>query len=177
MDPTQVMRDADGTMRCRQCGFTYDLTEVQVAEQANAGMEAVREAVASTPKERRAVRPEPSVWSVNAYTAHLVDAAGVIMWRVRAIAEQNRPTLPYHDQDEAVEQGREDEIPAEDSVEQLEPIVSEFQRYVVDLPEGAWDRIGVHARAGEVRLSEIAHDMPHELLHHARDIRREGRVR
>jgi hypothetical protein len=174
MDPQQVIRGSDGIMRCRECGFAYNLERGEVANRSASGFSAVQAAVLATPDERRSVRPAPAIWSVNAYTSHLADAAAIINLRVRAIAETDRPELPYHDQDKAVAEGHADEIAATDSLQRLEESVQAFQWYLTALPAPAWERIGIHSRAGEVRLADIAHDMPHELEHHARDIRRIG---
>ncbi|HLJ69050.1 MAG TPA: DinB family protein [Chloroflexota bacterium] len=174
MDPTQVVRDDDGVMRCRDCGFRYELDPAAIGQQTATGLEAAVAALAGVPDSIRALRPAPRVWSVNAYASHLADAAGVIHQRVVAIAEQERPYLPYHDQDEAVATGDADLAPASESTERLRRNVEAFQTYTAAIPPSAWDRVGVHQRAGEVRLRDIAQDMPHELHHHARDIRTVG---
>jgi hypothetical protein len=174
MDPTQVIRDENGVMRCRECGFSYNLAPEEIASRSGSGLAAVQEALATVPTAKRALRPSPQVWSVNAYAAHLADAAVVITERVRAITEQDRPPLPYHDQDQAVEEGHADEQPADASLIRLEGSVAGFRTLTARLAPEAWDRVGVHARAGDVTLREVAHDMPHELEHHAMDIRRVG---
>lgn len=174
MDPSQVSRDHTGTLRCCGCGFSYTLTPGEIIDRSRGGLDAVRAAVAGVPEAYRHLRPSPEVWSVNAYAAHLADAARVITDRVRAIAEEDRPLLPYHDQDRAVEDGHADEQAAEVSLLRLEDAVAAFRRVVMLLVPDQWDRVGVHERAGEVSLREIAHDLPHELEHHAMDIRRVG---
>jgi len=174
MDPSQVSRDESGVMRCRECGFGYNLAPGEIAERSRSGVGAVRAAIAGVPEASRHRRPSPGVWSVNAYVAHLADAAGVIRDRVRAIMELDRPALPYHDQDRAVEEGNADEQSADVSLRRLEDAVAGFQRLIMPLAPEQWDRVGVHERAGEVTLREIAHDIPHELEHHAMDIRRVG---
>jgi hypothetical protein len=171
MDPEQVVRTDDGAMRCRQCGFTYELPPEDLLEQVAVGMAEVRSAVASVPEKRRDARPSPEVWSVNAYVAHLADAAAVITERVRRIATEDNPSLAYHQQDDAADEGRYDEQPADRLLERLGGTVEEFVDYTRSLPPSAWSRTGVHALAGPVTLSEIAHDMAHELRHHAEDIR------
>jgi DinB superfamily len=152
MDPTQVIRQPDGTMQCRECGFRYTLTSEEVAIRAGRALAAVRAAVASIPEQDRNRRPAPRVWSVNAYTAHLADAIDVIYARIQSIAELDRPLLAWHDQDQAVEDGHQNEKPVADSLEQLEVTVPTCQAYVRTLPYAAWARVGVHSRAGEVRL-------------------------
>lgn len=178
MDPAQVVRDENGMMRCRECGFTYGRSREEVVELTGQGLEAVRTALASTDSARRHLRPDPLVWSVNAYVAHLSDAAALIDERVHQIAEHDHPLLAWHDQDEAVERGRQDTQPADASLSRLEHTVARFLSYLTDLAPEAWKRSGVHSRAGAVRLAEVAQDMPHELQHHANDIQKvDERVR
>ncbi len=170
MDPAQVVRDENGMMRCRECGFTYGRSREEVVELTEHGLEAVRTALAGADSTRRHLRPDPLVWSVNAYVAHLADAAALIDGRIHQIAEHEHPELAWHDQDAAVERGRQDEQAAGESLSRLEHTVARFLRYLTDLPPEAWKRSGVHSRAGAVRLAEVAQDMPHELQHHANDI-------
>jgi hypothetical protein len=176
MDPNQVERDPRGVMRCRQCGFAYNLQPGEVAAETESGLLAVEAAVAGTPPHTWSSRPEPTVWSVNAYAAHLDQAATVITSRVVAIASQDHPFLPYWEQDEAIESIDGDAISAEQSIARLRPTVERFVSAIRQLPAEAWDRVGRHERAGDVRLTEIAHDMPHELHHHAQDIRTVGQA-
>src|SRR5207302_511617 len=80
-----------------------DLDPAGVASESEKGLLAVQREVAQVPDDLRSRRPEPSVWSVNAYAAHLDQAAGVISGRVVAIASEDRPLLQNHDQDAGVE--------------------------------------------------------------------------
>ncbi|HEX6506967.1 MAG TPA: DinB family protein [Chloroflexota bacterium] len=177
MDPTQVIRGDDGIFRCRQCGFSYDLDRVETAQRAADDFETFRTVVLESPEEIRGWRPAPEIWSINAYTAHMAEAANIIYERVRNIAEQDRPVLEYYDEQEAVERGHYDDRPAVESLEPLRESVEAFRRCLESLAPDDWDRVGIHSRAGEVRLSEIAQDMPHELEHHAEDITRIARER
>jgi hypothetical protein len=174
MDPAQVIRDDHGVMTCRVCGFRYSLTPNEIIDRSESGVTAARNAVAGVPEAYRRLRPAPTVWSVNAYAAHLADAASVITDRVHAIVDQDRPSLPYHDQDQAVNEGHADEHEADASLLRLEETVAAFRTLIMRLTPEQWDRVGVHERAGEVSLREIAHDLPHELEHHAMDMRRIG---
>jgi hypothetical protein len=174
MDPRQVVRDSDGAMHCPECGFRYDLDPQEVVAQSRSGLQEVDEALRTVPEAYRRVRPSPDVWSVNAYVSHLTDTVDVISWRVRAISQEERPHLPNHDQDQAVEDSHADERPADRSLEQLTHGVDAFCRLIEGYDPATWQRVGVHSRAGEVRLADAAQDMPHELHHHARDIRQVG---
>lgn len=174
MDTQQVVRDDTGTMRCRECGFPYALSPLEVADRADRALVTVREAVAAVPMKMRGRRPAPAVWSVNAYVAHLAEAAAVIAGRLQAIIVHDRPPLASYDQDQTARAGRFDERPADDSLIALRRTVSACTAEIRGLAPRSWERIGLHAEAGEVRLSDIAHDLAHELEHHATDIRRVG---
>ncbi len=172
MDTQQVQRDAAGTLRCRECGFAYALTPDQVADRTESGLAAVQAAVRGAPEDQRARRPAPAVWSVNAYTAHLADAMRMMQGRIQLIAARDRPALASHDQDQAVADGCFDARAAPAARADLTRTAQAIAACVRALPPDAWDRVGLHSEAGEVRLSDIAHDVPHELEHHAGDIRR-----
>lgn len=172
MDPSQVSRDADGIFRCRECGFRYALDRLEVARTCGAAVVEVRAAAEAIPTATRARRPSPSVWSPNAYCAHLGDAAELIEQRVRRIATENRPLLSGYDQGAAAEAGRFDEVDMDVSLARLDAAVTRFVDILTSLSETDWSRLGVHEEAGELRLGDIAQDMPHELTHHAGDLRR-----
>ncbi len=167
MDPNQVIRDEAGVMKCRECGFAYNLTPHEINSRATDGLAAVRAALAAVPVEHRFLRPSPDV-------AHLADASRVIIWRVKTIAEQEDPPLPNHDQDRAVEDSHADNRLSSESMEELARAVEEFRQYTDHMPAEAWGRTGIHSVAGRVKLADIAHDMGHELEHHAADIRQVG---
>jgi hypothetical protein len=174
MDPTQVRRAADGVMVCTQCGFRYDHTRTEIADLSESGLERVREALQATPIAVRGDRLAPDVWSVNAYLGHLNQAAAVIRDRVQRMATEDRPTLIWWDESESVIKDRLDERDADESLSALEPRVRTFVALLRSLPDDAWTRPGHHSTAGEVQLGEVAHDMAHELGHHADDVRAIG---
>ncbi len=61
MDPAQVVRDENGMMRCRECGFTYGRSREEVVDLTGQELEAVSKALAGTESTRRHLRPDPSV--------------------------------------------------------------------------------------------------------------------
>ena len=174
MDPTQVLRGDDGVFTCRECGFRYALSGAEIARVCATTVVEVRAAALAVPESLRARRTAPEVWSPNAYCAHLADASELIEGRARRIVSEDRPLLRGYDQDEAAVRGRYDEVSMDTSLPRIEAAVARFVSLVESLPEAAWQRVGMHEEAGELRLRELAHDMPHELTHHAGDLRRIG---
>jgi hypothetical protein len=174
MDPNQVIRDSDGAFRCRECGFRYSLSGPGIVRVCTDGVRGFRAAALAIPVELRGRRTAPAVWSPNAYCAHMADAAELIEGRVRRIATEDGPFLAAYDQDAAAEKGRFDEQPIEPSLQRIDSAVSRFIDVLSNLDGGGWARSGNHEEAGAIRLVDIAHDMPHELTHHAGDLARIG---
>jgi hypothetical protein len=174
MDPRQVLRGSDGTFRCRECGFRYALSGAEIIQTCTGASGEVRDSALAVPERLRARRIAPAVWSPNAYCAHLADASELIEGRVRRIATEDRPFLQGYDQDGAAERGHFDDVPVEPSLQRIDEAVGRFVELIAALPEHAWQRVGVHEEAGDILFRDIAHDMPHELVHHAGDLRRLG---
>jgi hypothetical protein len=174
VDPRQVVLEDDGTFRCRECGFRYALTGPELIGAVGSTLGQLREAALAIPVELRRQRTAPEVWSPNAYCAHLADATELIEGRVRRIATEDRPFLRGYDQDAAAEAGRFDEVAMKPSLDRVDAAVAGFLSVIEGLPASGWDRQGVHEEAGPIRLRDIAHDMPHELIHHTGDLRRIG---
>jgi hypothetical protein len=175
MDITQVFRESDGTFRCRNCGFRYALSGAEIVTTCTIAVVDVRSSALAVAAPLRARRIAPDVWSPNAYCAHLADASELIEGRVRRIATKERPFLPGYDQDAAAVRGHFDDLPVEPSLQRIDDAVERFIKVIAALPEDGWQRVGVHEEAGDILLRDIAHDMPHELIHHAGDLRRLGR--
>lgn len=175
MDPRQVHRGSDGIFRCRECGFRYALSGAEIIQTCTGASGKVRDSALALPERLRARRLEPAVWSPNAYCAHLAEASEVIEGRLRRIATEDRPFLRSYDQDAAAERGHFDDVPVEPSLRRIDDAVGRFVELIAALPEPAWQRVGVHEEAGDILFRDIAHDMPHELVHHAGDLRRLGR--
>jgi hypothetical protein len=174
MDPRQVLRECDGTFRCRECGFRYALSGTEIIQTCTSASGEVRDSALAVPERLRARRIAPAVWSPNAYCAHLAEDTELIEDRMRRVATEDRPWLHAYDQDTAAERGKFDDVPVEGSLQRIDGAVGRFVALIAGLPEEAWQRVGVHEEAGEVLLRDIAHDMPHELVHHAGDLRRLG---
>jgi DinB family protein len=174
VDPSQVIRDSNGAFRCRECGFRYALSAGEMVDVCTDTVVRFRQAALAIPTELRGRRTAPAVWSPNAYCAHMADAAELIESRVRRMATEERPFLAGYDQDQAAELGRFDERPVEPSLRRVDRAVAHFVALVSSLPGDGWQRIGAHEEAGDVKLRDIAHDMPHELTHHTADLQRIG---
>jgi len=174
VDPRQVVRQSDGTFQCRECGFRYALSGPEMVAVVREAVGQVREAALAIPVEVRGQRTAPQVWSPNAYCAHLADATELIEGRVRRIATEDRPFLRGYDQDAAALAGRFDEVPVEPSLDRVDAAAARFVEVIEALPAAGWELEGVHEEAGAIRLRDIAHDMPHELIHHTGDLRRIG---
>jgi len=108
----------------------------------------------------------PGRWSVGEVLAHLVDSELVWAFRLRMVLGQERPSLAGYDQDAWAERLSYAEIDPSTSLSRFE-IARSWNLALLDrLPDGAFDRVGVHAERGEESVRHMirlyaGHDLVH----------------
>ena len=119
--------------------------------------------VAALPIEAHDWRPAPDAWSARMLAAHLAGAEGPFLGRMRTIAAEDNPFLPYFGP----------AVARPDASGTLPELLSRYAearealvRLLVDLPAAAWVRPAVHERMGATNLALQAqniadHDAEH----------------
>jgi uncharacterized damage-inducible protein DinB len=160
---------------CRSCDVAYSSVDVAAAV---AGIRSVPDAVASRvaalpgPALRR--RPEPGVWSVLEYAAHVRDVYATFLIRLHRARTEDHPTLDPMFGDLRAERLRYNDLAADAVLHELALAASGFCEEVADTADDEWER-RVRRLPGEDRtaLWLVRHAM-HEGVHHVRDIERIG---
>jgi uncharacterized damage-inducible protein DinB len=137
-----------------------------IIEQYAAGAERLRASVAGLSREQLTAFPIPGTWSIAQIVVHVWDSDAAATHRMKRIAAEETPliiaydetafarTLAYHDMD----LGRVCtlfELNREHTAEMLRR-----------LPDGAFERKGVHNQRGAVTLAEIVGMYVWHLEHH-----------
>ncbi|MCC6132552.1 MAG: DinB family protein [Acidobacteria bacterium] len=94
-------------------------------------------------------KPAPGKWSIKEIVAHLTDGEVVLGFRYRFVAAHDRPAVPGYDQDAFVERLGVDAARTKELVEDFERLRKANLNLLKRLPEGAFDRVGVHAERGD----------------------------
>jgi hypothetical protein len=158
---------------CPSCALGYASLDVAAAV---AGIRAVPQDVAARvgavpePAVRR--RPEPAVWSVLEYAAHVRDVYATFLVRLHRARTEDHPTLDPMFGDLRAERLRYDELPVDAVLHELALAAAGFCAEVADTADHEWGR-PVRRLPGEDRtaLWLVRHAM-HEGVHHVRDIER-----
>jgi uncharacterized damage-inducible protein DinB len=158
---------------CASCDLAY--LDVDVAA-AVAGIRSVPDAVASAvaalPGAALRRRPEPGVWSVLEYTAHLRDVYATFLIRLHRARAEDHPTLDPMFGDLRAQRLRYNDLPLDAVLAELVFAAQGFCDEVADTADDEWGR-HVRRLPGEDRtaLWLVRHAM-HEGVHHVRDIER-----
>ena len=158
---------------CTSCDVMYEALDVAAAV---AGIRSVPDAVASRvaalPVAALRRRPEPGVWSVLEYAAHLRDVYATFLIRLHRARTEDHPTLDPMFGDLRAQRLRYNDLSPDAVLQELALAAQGFCEEVADTADDEWPR-PVRRLPGEDRtaLWLVRHAM-HEGVHHVRDIDR-----
>jgi uncharacterized damage-inducible protein DinB len=160
---------------CPSCDLAYSAYDLASAV---AGIRAVPDAVASRvtalPASALRQRPEPGVWSVLEYAAHVRDLYATFLIRLHRTRTEDHPTLDPMFGDLRAQRLRYNDLPVDAVLRELALAAAGFCDEVADTADDEWGR-QLRRLPGENRtaLWLVRHAM-HEGVHHVRDIERIG---
>lgn len=170
--PVVEIDDKDWTwtieQRCPDCGF--DPASVDVADLPDL----VRRAtdpwaqVVARPTARR--RPSPATWSPIEYAAHVRDVCAVMASRVDLMLDQDAPTLPNWDQDEAAVLGRYERTDPRIVIRELLAARDRLNASFERVQDDEWSRTGLRSNGSEFSVRTLGRYAVHDLIHHLHDV-------
>jgi DinB superfamily len=170
-----ICDDVNVTTQCRECGFTYDLTQAYaVPVEIRRHVTEVVAILRSDDIDVRS-RRHSSVWSPLEYGCHLRDMLLVQRERVFAARRIERPDCAPMGRDQRVEHDGYAHQEPEDVARQLADAAQLFGNVLARLGEDDWDRTVIYhyPETHERSLRWLAMHTLHEACHHLVDIRRQ----
>jgi hypothetical protein len=110
--------------------------------------------------------PAPGKWSIKQIIAHLADGEVILGSRYRFAAAHDRPPIAGYDQDLFVERLGVENTTTEELLADYELARAVNLGLLQRLPDGAFERVGIHAERGEESIAMMVtmyagHDRVH----------------
>jgi hypothetical protein len=118
----------------------------------------LRQAVDGLSQEDLTARPGPGDWSILELVIHLADSDAISIDRMKRILTEDEPPLLYANETEYVRRLHSHEQSLEDALVLFEVGRRQFARVLRALPDGAFERRGIHNRRGAVTVGGLVED-------------------
>jgi len=115
--------------------------------------------------------PEPGKWSIRQIVAHLSDSEMAAAMRLRRIIAEENPKLEAWDQDAWANNLDYARRKPSQSLETFRRIRAENYELLKELPEAAFDRVGVHSERGPLTLKKLTQLVAEHAENHAAQLR------
>lgn len=124
-------------------------------ERFRGGPELVANTIAGAADAELDFAPEPGKWSMRQIVAHLADTELVTAARFRRMIAEDRPRFEEFDQDAWATSLDYAKRQPSQSIETLTLIRGDSYALLKDVPEAAFERIGIHPRRGEMSVLQV----------------------
>lgn len=115
--------------------------------------------------------PEAGKWSIRQIVAHVADAEIVGAMRLRRIIAEENPKLEAYDQDAWAKNLDYARRKPSQSLETFRRIRAENYELLKDLPEAAFERVGLHTERGPLTLKKLTQLIAEHAESHAAQLR------
>jgi hypothetical protein len=143
----------------------------QALETFRRGPAVLEEALLGAREDEITFVPAPGKWSLRQLVRHVADTEIVVGMRLRQIIAEDQPTLiPFNQEAWAARLGYEN-ADVFDSLSRFRSLRDDTARVLDALPEGEFDRVGVHPERGAKSLLEWVTLFGRHVETHAAQIR------
>jgi hypothetical protein len=141
----------------------FDRKRIDVYEK---GGEKLRRAYEGLTSEQLQAVPPDGSWTLQKIAVHLLDADLIGSDRMKRIASMPIPLLVGFDETAFANLPGSELLSAQDSIELFHRNRSMTAILLRHLPDGAFERFGIHTEGGKVTLAEMLENYIHHLEHH-----------
>ena len=114
--------------------------------------------------------PAPGKWSIRQIMAHLADGELVGAHRLRLVIAEDNPTLTAFDQDAWTRNLDYSRRKPTQSLDTFRRLRAENYELLKDLPESAFERVGMHTENGPMTLRRLLEGYAGHAESHARQL-------
>jgi hypothetical protein len=152
--------------------MTFDMSEVaDLLERYRRGAEMVAVSITGAAGSEVDYAPQPGQWTIRQIVAHLADAEIVGTMRLRQVIAEENPPLQAFDQAAWANNLDYSRRKPSQSLETFRRIRSENYELLKELPETAFERVGIHSERGPLTLKQLLHGYAEHAENHAAQLR------
>lgn len=149
----------------------YPINLTQTAALLQATPQTLRSELSPLPPEVMSWKPTPKQWCINEIIGHLIETdERAFAGRIRIIISQDRPTLKDGDADAIIAQRGDAQKDSFDLIAELEALREDHAKLVLSLIPEQLACVGVHPRAGELRVIDFVEEWPYHDRAHLKQI-------
>lgn len=142
------------------------MTHSELIDAYSMGANDLAHAIAGLSSEQLKTRPIPGQWSTQEVVCHLADTEALFAERMKRVLAEERPPLLYADPDSWVARLAYHDRDATEEIELIKATRQQMARILrLQSPE-AWQRVGLHNKAGEQTLEQLVRKAVDHLAHH-----------
>jgi uncharacterized damage-inducible protein DinB len=130
------------------------------------GPDSLTQAIAGLTPDQLRARPIPGKWSTLEVLCHLADTEQLFAERMKRVIAEDRPPLLYADPDRWVANLAYHDRDAAEEVAFIRATRQQMSRVLRTQPPEAWQRVGLHNKAGEQTLEQLLRKAIDHLAHH-----------
>ncbi len=116
-------------------------------------------------------RPSDDRWSALEYACHVRDVFGLYDERLIMMLEQDDPSYPNWDQDEASIEGRYSEQDPESVATDIEAAARRLTDRFDSIETSQWERTGNRSDGARFTIETFARYLIHDPIHHVHDVK------
>ncbi|KSU66726.1 maleylpyruvate isomerase N-terminal domain-containing protein [Arthrobacter sp. NIO-1057] len=153
---------------CPEC--QYDVRTVSVSDVIEQLPDAIQryEAALAGPEVR--VRTNPARWSVQEYVTHVAHMLVVMNHRLDLMLEQDDPTFPNWDQDQAANEGNYNALDTDEVIRQLHQASTGYTDKLGSIDEDSYSRRGLRSNGSAFTVETLNQYAWHDVVHHLWDL-------
>jgi hypothetical protein len=143
----------------------------ELLERFRRGAELVAVSITGAAGQELDFAPEPGKWSIRTIVSHLTDSEIVGTMRLRQVIAEENPKLEAFDQDAWSTNLNYASRKPSQALETFRRIRAENYELLKELPESAFERVGLHSERGPLTLKQLLQGYAEHAESHAAQLR------
>ncbi|WP_417366635.1 DinB family protein [Glutamicibacter arilaitensis] len=153
---------------CQQCA--YDVRNISLSDVIAQLPVYVDRYIQVLARPDAQTRTNPARWSDQEYVAHVAEMLQVMVGRFSLMLEQDDPTFPNWDQDQAADEGNYNSLTAGEVAERLREGATQYAAKLSAIDPTQYSRRGLRSNGAAFTVETLNQYAWHDIVHHRWDL-------